>query len=150
MSVFYEYIILEEIKLIIEFYQGDITLRGMKNMKRNLFQDKYYNAEYKILSDLRLSKNSLTIEEAEDYGAWVGEKLKSLGSSSQAILTSTPQQVVQSLIYSSNVNFKNNNCKVFSTLEGVLNFLSIDISNIEVIKNEINKIKFKQPIVSVF
>lgn len=150
MKGVYRYIILEEINLIIQVYQGDVTLSGLKNMKRNLFQDKYYNSEYKVLTDARLSNNSLTIKEVEEYGTWTGEQLKSGSFNLNAILTSTPQQVVQSSIFSLNENLKKYNYKVFSTLEGSLNYLHIDFSNIETIKIEINKMKYIQPIKSVF
>lgn len=125
-------------------------MSGLKNMKQTLFQDKFYNAEYKILTDMRLSNNNLSVEEVEEFGKWIGEQLKLGSFNLNAILTSTPQQVVQSSIFSSNKNLKKNNYKVFSTLEGSLNYLHIDFSNIEIIKTEINKMKEILPIKSVF
>ena len=146
----YRYTILEEINLIIQFYQGDITLSGLKNMKRNLFQDKGYNSEYKVLSDLRLSNNSLALEEVEEYGIWMGKKLKAVRVNLSAILTSTPQQVVQSMIFSLNKNLEKDSYTVFSTLESALLYLRVDISYSEVIEIEINKMKDIPPIKSVF
>ncbi|MBN4082790.1 hypothetical protein JYT50_00210 [bacterium AH-315-A23] len=141
MKGVYRYTILEEINLIIQFYQGDITLSGLKNMKRNLFRDKCYNPEYKVLSDVRLSNNSLTLEEVEEYGTWVGKKLQAARVNLNTILTSTPQQVVQSMMFSLNKNLKKDSYMVFSTLESALLFLKIDISYFEVIETEIDKIK---------
>ena len=150
MKGIYRYTILEEINLIIQSYQGDITLSGLKNMKRKLFQDKFYNTEYKVLTDMRLSNNSITIEEVEKYGEWIEEKLKLGSFNLNAILTSTPQQVVQSSIFRLNNNLKKYNYKVLSTLESSLNYLNIDFSHIEIIKIEINKMKFIPPVLSVF
>jgi hypothetical protein len=136
-----KYVILEKFNLIIQFFQGEIILSDLKKIKRNLFQDKFYNQDYKILADFRLSNINLSIEDVEEYGKWIGTKLKSSSSSSYAILTSTPEQVALSSIFISNENLKKDNYRVFSTMESSLNYLHLDTSNIEIIEAKINKLK---------
>lgn len=143
MEGVYKYSILEDFKLIIQFYQNDITLSGMKKMKQSLLQDKCYNSDFRILTDLRLSNISTTIEEVEEYGKWIGEKLKSVRFNSNVILTSTPQQVSKAILFNLNKNLKDINYTIFSSLEGSLKHLDIDISNIGIIENVIEKMIVK-------
>jgi hypothetical protein len=150
MKGIYKYVILEKINLIIQFFQGEIILSDLKKMRQNLFQDKYYNPNYRILADFRLSNINLSIEDVEEYGKWIGTKLNSSSSSSYAILTSTPKQVALSSIFISNENLKKDNYRVFSTMESSLNYLHIDISNIETIETKINKMKVIPSIKSNF
>lgn len=143
MEGVYKYSILEDLKLIIQFYQNDITLSGMKKMKQSLLQDKCYNSDFRILTDLRLSNISTTIEEVEEYGKWIGEKLKSVRFNSNVILTSTPQQVSKAILFNLNKNLKDINYTIFSSLEGSLKHLDIDISNIGITENVIEKMIVK-------
>lgn len=115
----------------------------MKKMKQSLLQDKCYNSDFRILTDLRLSNISTTIEEVEEYGKWIGEKLKSVRFNSNVILTSTPQQVSKAILFNLNKNLKDINYTIFSSLEGSLKHLDIDISNIGIIENVIEKMIVK-------
>jgi hypothetical protein len=145
-----KYVILEKFNLIIQFFQGEIILSDLKKIKRNLFQDKFYNPDYKILADFRLSNSNMSIEDVEEYGKWIGTKLKSSNASSYAILTSTPKQVALSSIFVSNEHLKKDNYRVFSTMESSLNYLHLDTSNIEIIEAKINKMKVVPSIKSNF
>ena len=131
----YKYSILEKYMIIIQFYQYDITFKGAKKLKHDVLQDKRYNSNYRILVDTRLANICMTTDEVKDYKKWVEEK--SLRFGSDAILTSTPKQVAMSMTLKSVKNLEMLNYKIFSTLESSLEHLNIDISNIEIIENEI-------------
>ncbi len=111
-------------------------------MKQDVFQDKRYNSNYRLLGDVRLSNICMTTDEVEDYKKWIGEKLSSNRMRSDVILTTTPQQVSLSMIFDLS-DLNKLRYRICSTMEGALEFLDIDISNIEIIENEIERMIVK-------
>jgi len=137
MKGIYKYIILKELKLIIQFYQGDITLVGLINLKKEVLQDKSYNSDYGLLTDFRLSNILLNVDEVEEYGNWLKEN--SNRNNLNMILTSTPQQTVKTMIFGSNTELIKYNFDTCSTLEHSLKHLNVELKNLKKVETEIEK-----------
>ena len=137
MKGVYKYIILKELKLIIQFYQGDITLDGLINLKKEVLQDKSYNTDYGLLTDFRLSNILLNLDEVEEYGNWL--KKNSNRNNLNIIMTSTPDQTVKTVMFGLNEKLIKYNFKTCSTLEHSLEQLNVDLKNIKKVKIEIEK-----------
>ncbi len=137
MEGVYKYKILEELKLIIQFYQGDITLDGLINLKKEVLQDKSYNSDYGLLSDFRLSNILLNRDEGEEYGNWLKEN--SNRHNLNMILTSTPQQLVKTVIFGYIEKLIKYNFETCSTLEYSLEHLNVDLKNLKEVEREIEK-----------
>ncbi len=140
MQNIYKYLIIKKVGLVIQFHQNELTYKGIKNLKLDIINDKDFNPNFGFLIDIRKAKITLTEEELEDYGNFVANNLKLEGLKRIAILTEQPEQVVKSTIYLLNKRIKPLQYRIFSTLDGALRWLYIDISNIGMVQSEINKI----------
>lgn len=136
----YKYLIINPLKLIIQFHQYDLTFDGIKKLKESIMNDNEYNAEYNFIIDLRLADVKMTPNELQRYGNWVQDVLNRKDKN-LALLTSNPNQVTNATLYKLNDNFKNLHYDVFSTMESALRHVDIDISNMQFIETEISKLK---------
>ncbi len=140
MSGFYKYLIISNLNLIIQFHQNDLTFEGIKKLKQTIINDSKYNPEYNVIIDLRLADVKMTPNELQRYGNWVQDILNDT-KKNMALLTSNPNQVTSATLYRLNDNFTNLNYEVFSTMEAALRHIDIDISNMQFIETEIDKLK---------
>ncbi|WP_166967193.1 hypothetical protein [Yeosuana marina] len=109
-------------------------------MKQTIINDSKYNPEYNVIIDLRLADVKMTPNELQRYGNWVQDILNDT-KKNMALLTSNPNQVTSATLYRLNDNFTNLNYEVFSTMEAALRHIDIDISNMQFIETEIDKLK---------
>lgn len=140
MSGIYKYLILNKLKLIIQFHQNDLTFDEIKKLKQSIIVDSNYGASFNYIIDLRLTNLKMSLNELQLYGNWVQETL-STNHKNLAILTSNPNQVSNALLFKLNDNLKSLHYEVYSSMEGALGHVNVDLSNLEHIENEINKLK---------
>lgn len=142
MKSVYKYLIIKPLKLIIQFHQNDLTLEDIKALKQSIIDDPDYSASFNFIIDLRLADIKMTPDELQGYGNWVEEALND-EKKHMSLLTSNPQQVSSAFIFKLNDNFKNLSYEVFSTVEGALCHVDVDISNMQFVESEIDKLKVK-------
>ncbi len=140
MQNIYKYLIIKKVGLVIQFHQNELTYNGIKKLKLDIINDKDFNPNFGFLIDIRKAKITMTAEELEDYGDFVADNLKLEELKRLAILTEHPGQVAMSMIYSLNERLKPLQYRIFSTLDGAIHWLHIDISQIGMVQSEINKI----------
>lgn len=140
MKDIYKYKILKDIGLIIQFHQNSITLDEMKQLKRDIINDEDFNPSFGFIVDIRKSKVNLSIEELLGYGDWIKENLKLTGLMRLVLLTSTPDHVAKTTLFSLNENISPICYKTFSTIEASIQWLNIDSCNLDYVKNEIDKL----------
>lgn len=136
----YKYLIIKHLNLIIQFHQNDLTFEGLKKLKLSIIDDPDYDPNFNFIVDLRLSEIKMTPDELLGYGNWVEDVLNDKRKQ-MALLTSKPHQVTQAMLFKLNDNLKNLCYDVFCTTEGTLRHVDIDLSNIEFIEREIEKLK---------
>lgn len=135
-----KYLIIKPLNLVLQFHQNNLTLEGLKKLKQSIIEDPEYDANFNFIVDLRLTDIKMTPDELLSYGNWV-EKVLSDKRKQMALLTSNPHQVTHAMLFKLNDNFKNLSYDVFSTIEGALIHVDVDISNMQFIENEIDKLK---------
>lgn len=140
MSGIYKYLILNKLKLIIQFHQNDLTFDEIKKLKQSIIVDSNYDASFNYMIDLRLTNVKMSLKELQLYGNWVQETLNT-NHKNLALLTSNPNQVSNAILFKFNDNIKSLHYEVFSSMEGALGHVNIDLSNLKYIENEINKLK---------
>ena len=150
MKGIYKYIILKNLNLIIQFYQGKITYEGLLKLNQEILKDNNYNPNFGILVDFRLSKSNISIEEIKSYSKWVNEQSILNRLNNRVILTNTPEQVTKSTIFSLEEEVKEFNYLIFSTLENSLTSLNIDISNLERVEIEIEQMRVNHKLTTLF
>lgn len=137
----YKYTLLKELQLLHIIFQNEVTFESIKELKRGLNINTEFKTYNKILIDLRFSKLDMTFNEVKRISNCIHKNTKQDNYYMFSFLTKTPEQVAKMMIYSLNMNNKNqyyNN--VFSTLEASLDHLNIETINFEMI-NAKQKIK---------
>jgi hypothetical protein len=141
MKSIYKYSILKKEGLIIQFHQNELKLEGIKKLKLDIINDPDFDPDFVFLVDVKNAQIMMTTDELAQYGDFVSAKLKLKGARRLAILTSNPNQVAKSIIYTHNSNLKPLVYEVFSTLNGALKWLDVDASNLKIIASEIEKLE---------
>ncbi|NIJ45121.1 hypothetical protein FHR24_001560 [Wenyingzhuangia heitensis] len=134
----YKYSILDDLSLIIEYYQGDFTLESVKELTSKIINDPKFNSNCVFIIDLRLTYIKMSKEDLYNCGVWVSKNLKLTGLARLAILTSNPEQVVASMIYTLNDHFTNHHYEVFSSIEATTSWLNINSNHNTFIHGLIN------------
>ncbi len=141
MKGIYKYSILKDLSLIIEFYRNEITRKGLIKLKQDIYNDKDYNPEFFNLMDIRLSTIKMDEKELFQSIDWINKNSKSSGKYPTIILTDSPEQVVKSMLVQNIDKVKKFQIMIFSTLEKSLMTFGIDLSNLETVTTEIEKLK---------
>lgn len=143
MNGVYKYSIIKPLELIIQFHQNDLTFDGIKALKQSIIRDSDYNPKFNFIIDLRLANIKMSLLELKLYGDWVEETLND-SHKNMALLTDNPSQVSNAMLFKLNDNIKNLYYEVVSSMEGALSHVDVDISNLELVENEISKLKVKE------
>jgi hypothetical protein len=142
MKKYANYIILPELRLIIECCKGYASVKDAINMKKDELSDNLYNPNYNIIVDFQEFEtfiNTTTTESVSNFYNF----LKGLGiKSTVAFLTTKPHQVVISEILKGLSNdFLTFKIEIFSTVESAIRFLGFSEDNIDLISNKIIELK---------
>tara|TARA_R110002050_G_scaffold675_10_gene4761 strand:+ start:1168 stop:1599 length:432 start_codon:yes stop_codon:yes gene_type:complete len=140
MTGIYKYLIIKPLKLVVQFHQNDLTFNGIKKLKQSIIDDPEYNSSYNFIIDLRLANIKMDQNELHLYGDWV-ESILNDEKKHLSLLTLNSRQVISALLFKLNDNFKNLHYDVFSTMEGALTHVDVDISNMPFVESEIDKLK---------
>tara|TARA_R110000868_G_scaffold720_4_gene5241 strand:+ start:4163 stop:4594 length:432 start_codon:yes stop_codon:yes gene_type:complete len=140
MTGIYKYLIIKPLKLVVQFHQNDLTFNGIKKLKQSIIDDPEYNSNYNFIIDLRLANIKMDQNELHLYGDWV-ESILNDEKKHLSLLTLNSRQVISALLFKLNDNFKNLHYDVFSTMEGALTHVDVDISNMPFVESEIDKLK---------
>lgn len=136
----HKYCIIKPLKLILQFHQNDLTFDGLKNLKLSILNDKSYDPNFNFIIDLRLTNVKMSLNELKLYGDWVQETLND-SNKNMSILTETPNQVSNAIMFKLNDNIKNLHYEVFCSMEAALNHVDVDLSNLKFVEDEIRKLK---------
>lgn len=121
----HRYTIMKDINLNIQLYVGDMTLMNAKDLKLQVINDPSFKADSNTIIDCRKADIKLTNEELYNLGHFINSKTKKLKGNKLAIITSNPNQVFKSTIFTLNPNLKNVHYKIFSTISGAAHWLQI-------------------------
>jgi len=123
----FDFKIVPEKKLIIEYLKGDISYDDFIQLKESQFSDKDYDPHFNILDDFRDANFLFNYTKVLDYIKYVKKSKIYYGNKRTALLTNTPNQVVISTFFSivkEELPFKVD-LLICSTLENAQNHLGI-------------------------
>ena len=141
MTCSLKYSVLPDLKVVIEYFEGVITLSDIIEHKKNIVNDKQYNLNYNSIIDFRNAQLLLSEDDLNDYINFVITKSKINGKRKVALLTSSPNHVVVLTMFdmlSKSLPMKYN---IFSTMESSFEWIEISICYIDLIEKCIKKLK---------
>lgn len=138
------YSILKDIGLIIQYHEVLYSIEEAREIKIKFRQDKNYNPSFPILVDIRNTVVNLKSNDLIKHGDWINDTFKSdkilIEPVKVVLLTSKPDQVAYSTIFTNNENLKNLNYTIFSTLKASLEWFNISKKHTHTIEMEIERL----------
>jgi hypothetical protein len=132
------YLILPELKLILECCKGQASVEDAVNMKKNEMSDNLYNPGYNIIVDFQDFETSLNMTIHESISSFFNFLKEIEIKSKVAFLTTKPHQVVisESLkrLSSDSSTLK---IETFSTSEAAIRFIGHPMDDFYLINNKI-------------
>lgn len=132
--------IIKDINLIIEVYEGVITIDDILNNLKNIFDDPDYSSHYNFLVDLRRASMVYSINDYKILFKTIENSPQGYSRHLTALLTATPEQTTTSMLIVFNEMPKDFKDSVFTTLSGSMNYLGIDLKHRDLIISEIDKL----------
>lgn len=136
-----KYKIIPELNLIIDCWYGELTFDKILSSKLEQANDPEWNQAYHNISDIRNAVFSLSDKEAKKIIDYTRTDIRWQHKRKTAYLTDNPNQVVfQKLLEFNKSREIPNEIEGFSTLNAILNWLQIDMSEFEKINNIIREL----------
>jgi len=115
--------------LSIEYYSGDITLDDIIYLEKILSKEPNYDFSFDTIFDMRNANIKVDESEMKILLEFLNTQLKKGDSRNVAFLTSSPNDVVKSTLFSIMLG-KNNelniNTNIFSTVKSIASWLNIE------------------------
>jgi hypothetical protein len=135
-----KYKIITELKVIVEYFEGDIFLNDMIDFETREMNDKDYNPKFNMITDLRNVELIASENDVLQFVSFMKKTTQLLDQRKVAIITNTPKQAALTTLYvlyfadSPIVN------KVFSTLKGAIEWIGLPSEKISVVEDAYNEI----------
>jgi hypothetical protein len=141
MKLSVNYLILPELRLILECCKGKTSVEDAVKMKKEEMADVKYNGEYDIIVDFQEFETSLDVTTNESISSFYNF-LKEINIKGKvAFLTTKPHQVVISEILKRLTNKSLNlNIETFSTIEAAIRFTGHSIDDLDLINSKISEL----------
>ena len=140
MNAISKYKILKDLGIVIQFQKNDLSYKDATQLKLKIINDTDFSPHFSFLIDVRkVTKYLVTKESRDEYRRFVSKNLIAKGVGKIAILTDTPEQVVNATMFSLKKDFDSSRYKIFSALEEAVRWLDIDFDKWDIIFSELNK-----------
>ncbi len=98
------FLILKEKKLVIDMYEGVLTLDTFKGHKLKQVNHPDFTADYNLLSDFTNIEVRMSIDEVSEYAEFIKKHIKQIvGSRKAAVVLKSPNQFLYAKKYDSSV-----------------------------------------------
>jgi len=135
------YKIIPEKKLVLEYFCGNLSWKDLMENKKILALDKNYDPTFNIIDDVRDAYIVFEEDGISEFVKLINENINLKGERKTAILTDTPNQLVNSELLNSrdkDVLFK---LKTVSTLEAATKWVNTSPSDFNFIENSLAELK---------
>jgi hypothetical protein len=138
MKKYANFMILPELRLILECCKGKASVEDAIRMKKDELSDKLYSPDYDIIVDIRTFETSIDATIPKSISIFFNF-LKELSiKGSVAFLTTEPHQVVMSeMLKRLSSNSLPMDIQIFSTIDAAIDFLGFSLTNYNLINNKI-------------
>jgi len=120
------YKIIAEKSLIVQYYAGDIGIDDIIYLQKVISNELSYSPAFDIVVDFSHANLLLTEKDLIDYIAFVKSYPKIQGKRKAAYLTSKPNQVVYSTLFSERISDTLIQPNIFSTTIAIVDWLKKD------------------------
>ncbi len=131
----FQYIILKEKSLILEYYSGKFQIDELINCKKVIAKDRDYSPGFNVIHEIRNLDFLFEISEVTKYVKLLSEDKKYLGERKSAMVTQTPDQVIISMGFEMLKKNLPITFKVCSTIEAACVFIGFSQNEFEMIQS---------------
>jgi hypothetical protein len=135
------YKIIPEKKLVLEYFCGTLTWKDIVNNKKKLVLEKEYNPTYNIIDDVRDAFATFTEEGINEFVKLLNTHKGLYGNRRSAILTNTPNQIVNSVMLDSLKKDLPINFKTVSTFIEAAKWVKVAHTDFELIEYYLSELK---------
>ncbi|MDA3780227.1 MAG: hypothetical protein PF487_08450 [Bacteroidales bacterium] len=135
------YSIIQEKKMIIEYYCEDIFIDDLINLKKDISNNEYYKPTYNLIMDFRDSNLMFDEKGVLKYIEFVRTHPKVQGHRRTAFLTDKPNEVVQTTLFASLKGDLPIDTNIYINLESAINWILLPPTDFNLIKSSIEKLK---------
>lgn len=135
------YKIIPEKKLVLDYFCGNLTWKDLMINKRKLVLEKDYNPTYNIIDDVRDGYAIFREEDIQKFVQLIKNEVGLYGKRKSAILTQTPNQLVNSVMLDALKDDLPIQFKTVSTFNEAAKWVEINISDFSLIKRYLKELK---------
>jgi hypothetical protein len=136
-----DYIIIPDIKIIVECYKGYLSEEEVLNHKNAMYKDKQYDPAFNVITDMRELEMQV---QADDDIKKLGEFINFLKNTpierKGALLTSKPNQAVMAQLFKELARNTVIEYEVFSTLDAAMIYVGLPLSNFDMVNDAVENL----------
>jgi len=136
-----QYEIINDLRLIIEYYNGEFHIDELIHFKEGVGEDSNYNPEYNIIHDFGESHFGVEFSDIKKYVDFLLRNSCHVGKRKVTMITSTPNQVVTAMGFEMQKQNLPVESKVTSTFDAAASFVELSEEAHREIEKRINKMK---------
>ncbi|MFC2089235.1 hypothetical protein ACFLT1_00555 [Bacteroidota bacterium] len=135
------YKIIAEKSLIVQFYSGDVFMEDLIYLQKIISNELNYKPTFDIVADFSEANLILTEKDLNDYSEFIKNHPKIQGKRKAAYLTSKPQEVVMTTLFSELIKDTSIQPNIFSTTIAIVNWLNKEEVDNQFLSLVINELK---------
>lgn len=139
-KLYCKYEILNEPKLVLEFYRGALTLPLMKEYVHGLVSDPRYHMSINLLTDISELIYDGTLQDVEAYAQFLLELGEQIGMRKTAVVYSTPNQYTYAYVFVKLHEQFPHHIQLFNKCTDAIHWLGLEQST-ELIENTFAEMK---------
>jgi len=120
-----KYQIIKEHNIVLEYHSGPIDAKSFISFKHNLSLDPNFKPGLKYFVNLQDVSFDISQNDIQEYVEFLGAKSKIFGERQVALITNTPNQVVNTTLFKSTNPMKSEAIEIFSTNETAFDWLNL-------------------------
>lgn len=141
-----DYVILPDLKLIIEYFSGRITAEGAIDLKMKEKEDENYSPTFNVLVDFRdlvINWTAQSDERLNRFISFMKSNPDMISVRKSALITSDPFQMVLSTYLKKQYFGMKIKPDIFSTVDAAMYYLGVPQDSLSVINEEIGRMRGK-------
>lgn len=126
-----DFIIIPDKELVIEYFDGPVSLQDAITLKYREIQVPDYKPEYSFITDLRRAELLINYDQLAEFFQFMEFTGGIIGQRCSAIVTETPKQVAFAELFRDYGNHLPVEWEIFSTLQSALKWLNAPLSEFD-------------------
>lgn len=141
MANYMSYKVLPDLKIIVEYFEGQINLQDLINFQLNQLKDESCRLDYNDITDVRNAQFVVLKDDLKKYVEFVRNSDAKQHNRKVAIIADNPGQTAITMLYSAYTENLALNNKVFSTIEAAIKWMGMPVDRLSSISDTIELIK---------